>query len=112
LTAQDVIDGATSVPTAFEFGGFGGYLLRPLTRAEVLAVFAWRDKEGDRPGVGMEMQAKIIALALCDEKGRAVIGESRVAELPNAAIDALADEIARRNWGPPEGKNPPATTTG
>lgn len=110
MTAQDVIDGAKFCPAPFEFGGFS-YLLRPLTRAEVLAVFAWRDAEGDRPGVGMEMQAKILALAVCDDAGKPLLAEGQVPLLPNAAIDALADEIARRNWGPPEGKDPPSKTT-
>lgn len=106
-----MIDGAKGKPVPFEFGGFT-YLLRPVTRSEVLALTAWRDGEGDKPGAGRAMQERIVSMAICDESGKPLLSEKQVVELPNAAIDAVADEVARRNWGPPEGKADPAKTTG
>lgn len=88
MTADDVIAGARGKPVPFEFGGFT-YLLRPLTRSEMLGVFEVKD--------GYATQAALLALAVCDESGVPVLSESDVPELPNAAIDAVAREILRRN---------------
>jgi hypothetical protein len=110
LTAADVIAGAKGKPAPFEFFGFT-YLLRPLTRSEVVSLREWSAAEAGKAGFGEAMQTKIVALALCDESGKPLFEEPQVAGLPNAAINALADEIARRNWEPPEGKADSVGTT-
>lgn len=106
MTAEDVIAGATGKPQPFEFLGFT-YLLRPVTRLELRDLNAAR--EG---GSGEQLQAKVVALAVCDESGKPLLTAEQVPQLPNAAIDALCDEIARRNWMPPEGKGDSAKTPG
>jgi hypothetical protein len=98
MTAEDVLNGARGKPVPFEFYGFT-YLLRPISRAELMAWHKWHGAQGERPDLGWESQAKIVALAVCDEGGKALLTEEQVASLPNAAIDAIADEVARRNWG-------------
>lgn len=102
MTADDVIKGAQGKPVPFEFYGFT-YLLRPLTRAEILKL-----RDGSESGI--EIQSRIVALVVCDEAGKPLLAESQVALLPNAAIEALADEIAKRNWLSPEGKADPVKT--
>lgn len=104
MTAEDVIAGAKGKPQPFECLGFT-YHLRPITRLEL------RELNAAREGVdGAALQAKVVALAVCDEAGKPLLTEEQVPLLPNAAIDALSDEIAKRNWMPPEGKGDSAKT--
>jgi hypothetical protein len=121
LTADDVIAGAKGKPQPFEYLGFT-YLLRPVTRLEFRSFSSWRAEQGERDGVGRELQEWIVGLAVCDESGVSILATfdkdqpgkppvaTRVPELPTPAIDAIADEVAKRNWMPPEGKGDSAKT--
>lgn len=106
MTAEDVIAGAMGKPVPFEYLGYT-YHLRPITRLELRDLNAGREN-----GDGALLQAKVVALAVCDEAGKPLLTVEQVPQLPNAAIDALCDEIARRNWMPPEGKGDSAKTPG
>lgn len=102
MTTEDVIRGAQGKPVPFEFGGYT-YLLRPLTRVEVRSLRELAD--------GVTVQERIISLAVCDESGKILLEPSQVPSLPNASINALADEIAKRNWEPAGGKADSVETT-
>lgn len=107
MTTSDLIAALVGRPVGFTVGGVE-VLLRPLTYADRAALIAWNKGRGDGADTGQELQRKLVALAVCDESGRPLLGEEDVGALPARVVDAISAEVVRRNGlaGDPDPKAP------
>lgn len=96
MTKADVLAGARGKPVPFEFEGFG-CLLRPLTFGERQELFEWSREHGTEPGSGLTLQAKVVALAVCDAGGNKLLEEADLIGFAVPIAEAIATEVARRN---------------
>lgn len=96
MTKADVLAGARGRPVPFEFDGFR-CLLRPLSFGERQELFQWSRDHGEEPGSGLALQAKVVAMAVCDEAGNRLLDESDLVGFAVPIAEAVATEVARRN---------------
>lgn len=113
MRKDDLLAGVKGGPVPFDVNGFAVYL-RPLTSADRLGLFVWHRENKKRDGAGNELQHKLIALAVVDpDNGGSLLTEADAALLPALAVDAISEEVARRNGiggkDDAEGKASPAT---
>ncbi|VTS03530.1 unnamed protein product [Gemmata massiliana] len=114
MTKDDVLKGARGKPVPFEFDGLT-LLLRPLSFGERSELFAWGREHAQEPGSGLALQARLVLFAVCDESGSPILEPADLNQFGVGLVDALAQEIARRNGidgqgaGEP-GKGPSPTT--
>ncbi len=101
MTKDDVLKGARGKPTPFEFARGDGQtfkcLLRPLTYGERRDLFDFSRDHGNEPGSGMELQARILTLTVCDENGKPLLEPADLRDVDVEVIEAVAAEVARRN---------------
>lgn len=96
MTKADVLAGARGKPVPFEFEGFR-CLLRPLSFGERSDLFAWSREYGDKPGSGLELQGKVVLLAVSDEQGVPLLAEPDLRDIDGRIMEAITAEVARRN---------------
>ncbi|MES2208583.1 MAG: hypothetical protein V4515_00105 [Chloroflexota bacterium] len=97
MRKADLIAGVNGKPTPFEVEGFAVHL-RPLTAADRLDLFRWHKEHKGEPTAANDLQHKLIALAVVDpESGDRLLSEKEAADLAAVAVDAISEEVARRN---------------
>lgn len=111
---SDFLAQLKSKPTPFQSDGFT-VLLRPITFDERQTLLAWMETNKDAPNKGMELERKLVALALCDEAGKSILTEADVGGLDPDKVDAIAFEVGERSglYKRPDGKKalPPSGST-
>ena len=112
MTKADVLAGCRGKPVPFEYDGFK-CLLRPLSRLEQAVLFAWFKEQKETVGAGLELQAKFILMAVCDEAGTTLLDPADLDQFSAGLVAVLADEIASRNgMGKTDAGKGPSPTTG
>lgn len=97
MTKADVLNGARGKPV--EYVSTDGFkcLLRPLSFGERRELFDWHQQHSEEPGSAMELQAKFLLLAVCDEQGKPLLEPADLNDFAGPLADEVAKEIARRN---------------
>jgi hypothetical protein len=101
MTKDDVLKGARGKPTPFKLQRADGQvfecLLRPMTYGERRELFDFSRDHGNEPGSGMELQARVVTLTVCDESGKPLLEPADLGGFDVEVIEAIAAEVARRN---------------
>ena len=97
MTKADLLNAVKLAPVPFD--GPGGFhcLLRPLTWGERRALFDWHKQHEATAGAGLELQARLITLAVSDESGAPLLEAADLDGFGLELVDALAAEVAKRN---------------
>jgi hypothetical protein len=97
MRKEDLINGLRGKPVPFEVDGFTVHL-RPLAASDRVGLLAWYRANRKEPDAAHTLQHKLIALAVVDpDNGGALLTEADAAALPALAVDAISEEVARRN---------------
>lgn len=97
MTKADLLKAAKGKPSRFDGPDGFSCLLRPLTWGERKELFEWFAANKANANAGMELQAKFITLAVCDEQGAPLLTANDLPALGLEIADAIAEEVARRN---------------
>lgn len=101
MTKEDVLKGAKGKPAPFTLNRDGcepfKCLLRPLTYGERRDLFDFSQQHGTEPGSGMELQARVVTLTVCDAEGKPILDAADLRGFDVEVIEAIAAEVARRN---------------
>lgn len=97
MTKADLLSAARGKPVSFD--GPDGFtcLLRPLSWGERKELFDWLTAHRDEPGSGLELESRLITLAVCDGSGATLLVAGDLTDFALNVSDAVAKEVARRN---------------
>lgn len=90
------LSGLKGKPSPFKLADGTEVYLRPITFDERNQLFAWLDENKEAANKGMELERRLVALALCDESGLMLCSCDEVGALDPDKVDALAIEVGAR----------------
>lgn len=97
MTKADVLAGIAAVAVPFKLENGAEVLLRPLRFGDRLELGKWWESAKSDPAAGAELQRRLLMLSVCDSSGSPVLSETDVSLLDAKAVDAISEEISKRN---------------
>lgn len=90
------LSGLKGKPSPFKLPDGTEVTLRTITFNERNELLTWMNTNKDTPNWSMELERKLVALALCDESGARLCTVEEVGELDPEKVDAIGMEAGAR----------------